>query len=188
MESTSCMSFFPSQNSMLYICFLFNRNTLLSLSLPLHSSTSTLTVVLHLSQPTRHPCHVIQVRHGEFQFKVVRLEAVDILKNSEELLLDGELLYIATDEQDKDVFFKPMREKYTLKFLDDYFQEAKLEGVRVNILSLMSHLFIYFPPSFLPFTLFSHHTISYLSSHFISSLSHSVSLFHFLSLSYLYFI
>lgn len=59
---------------------------------------------------------------------MVRLEAADILKNSEDLL-KGELLYIATDEQDKDTFFKPMKEKYTLKFLDDYFKEAKLDGV-----------------------------------------------------------
>lgn len=72
-----------------------------------------------------------KVRHGEFQFKVVRLEAQDILDNSRDLL-NGELLYIATDEQNKSVFFKPMMEQYTLKFLDDYFQEAKLAGVSVS--------------------------------------------------------
>jgi hypothetical protein len=69
-----------------------------------------------------------KVRHGEFQFKVVRLEAEDILKNSQDLL-HGELLYIATDEQNKDEFFKPMKAKYTLKFLDDYFKEANLGEV-----------------------------------------------------------
>ena len=59
---------------------------------------------------------------------MVRLAADDILANSQDLL-NGELIYIATDEQDKQTFFEPMMKKYTLKFLDDYFEEAKLKEV-----------------------------------------------------------
>jgi hypothetical protein len=80
------------------------------------------------------------VRHGEFQFKVVRLGAEEILANTLDLLAPGELVYVATDEHDKDSFFGPLRAAYEVKFLDDYFEEANLKSLPKNMLGLVDTL------------------------------------------------
>lgn len=80
------------------------------------------------------------VRHGEFQFKVVRLGAEEILANTLDLLAPGETVYIATDEHDKDAFFGPLRAAYEVKFLDDYFEEANLKALPKNMLGLVDTL------------------------------------------------
>jgi hypothetical protein len=82
-----------------------------------------------------------QIRHGEFQFKVVRLGAQEIVANTADLLVKGELLYIATDEPDKQGFFAPLREAgYELRFLDDYFHAANLTGLESNMLGMVDTL------------------------------------------------
>ena len=46
-----------------------------------------------------------------------------------------QLVYVATDEPDKAGFFQPLRDAgYTLKFLDDYFEEAGLAGLEGNLM------------------------------------------------------
>jgi len=80
------------------------------------------------------------VRHGEFQFKVVRLGAEEIVANTLDLLAPGEMVYVATDEHDKDAFFGPLRAAYEVKFLDDYFEEANLKALPKNMLGLVDTL------------------------------------------------
>jgi hypothetical protein len=80
------------------------------------------------------------VRHGEFQFKVVRLGAEELLANTLDLLAPGELVFVATDEADKAGFFAPLQGVYELKFLDDYFDEANLASLPSNMLGLVDTL------------------------------------------------
>jgi len=81
------------------------------------------------------------IRHGEFQFKVVRLGGDEIVANTRDLLVEGELVYIATDEKDKASFFEPLREAgFELRFLDDYFEAAQLGALQSNMLGMVDTL------------------------------------------------
>jgi hypothetical protein len=83
----------------------------------------------------------VQIRHGEFQFKVVRLGAKEIAENCADLLVKGEMVYVATDEQDKAAFFEPLwKAGYELRFLDDYFEAAGLKGLESNMLGMVDTL------------------------------------------------
>lgn len=57
------------------------------------------------------------VRRGDFQYKATRIEAQQLMKNTEDLLLNGTTLYIATDERNKK-FFDPLKARYDVKFMD----------------------------------------------------------------------
>ena len=74
------------------------------------------------------------IRHGDFQFKVVRLSAAEILESSKDLLLENELLYIASDEKDLSFFDDMCGEGsgHTCKFLNDYLDVAGLRDVDPN--------------------------------------------------------
>jgi GDP-fucose protein O-fucosyltransferase len=57
------------------------------------------------------------VRRGDFQFKHTRIEAAEIVKNTNDILSPGSTIYIATDERDKS-FFAPLKAQYDVKFMD----------------------------------------------------------------------
>ncbi|CAM9169748.1 unnamed protein product [Scytosiphon promiscuus] len=56
-------------------------------------------------------------------------------------LREGELLYIATDE-DKAEFFEPFRERYEVRMLSDYYDSAGLRGVPANQLGMIEQVVI----------------------------------------------
>ena len=69
------------------------------------------------------------IRYGDFQFKETRIEAKDIYENTKDVLPnESEIMYIATDERDKSKF-NDLVTKYEVRFLDDYFELASLEGI-----------------------------------------------------------
>jgi len=60
------------------------------------------------------------VRRGEFQYKKTRVEAgVLYEKSRNELPKEGGILFVATDERQKQ-FFEPLSKHYNVTFLDDY--------------------------------------------------------------------
>ena len=80
------------------------------------------------------------VRRGEFQYKETRLPAEDLLKNVGHFIPAGELLFIATDEQDK-AFFDPFRKRFPrLRFLGDYLDKADLRSLNPNYLGMIDQI------------------------------------------------
>lgn len=65
------------------------------------------------------------VRRGDLQYKEVKIPIEQWYNTTKEVWQKGEVLYIATDERNK-TFFDPLREKHELRFLDDYWDVAKL--------------------------------------------------------------
>jgi len=61
------------------------------------------------------------VRRGDFQYKNTRLSIEDWYNNTKDFMKEGELLYIATDENNK-TFFEPLKKHYEVFFLDDFAQ------------------------------------------------------------------
>jgi len=82
----------------------------------------------------------LHVRRGEFQYKETRLPADELLKNIENLIPSGELLFIATDERDKS-FFEPFRKRFPrIMFLDDFNELAGLSGLNPNYLGMIDQV------------------------------------------------
>jgi GDP-fucose protein O-fucosyltransferase len=52
-----------------------------------------------------------------------------IMESAKEYLQPGELIYISTDHKDKS-FFAPMQALYAVRFLDDYFDRAKVDELK----------------------------------------------------------
>jgi len=59
------------------------------------------------------------IRRGDFQYKETRLEADQLYEKSKDLMPEGSVLYIATDERKKD-FFDIFKKHYKVYFLDDF--------------------------------------------------------------------
>ena len=64
-------------------------------------------------------------RRGDLQCKKVKIPAEEWYENTKDLFLPKEILFMATDERDKEIF-SPLAEHCTLKFLDDYWDFAGL--------------------------------------------------------------
>ena len=77
----------------------------------------------------------IHTYRGEFQYKVVKLDADKLMNNVGHLLPPHEFLYIATDEKNK-TFFRPFKQRgfYNIRYLDDYMELAGLNDVNPNYL------------------------------------------------------
>lgn len=80
------------------------------------------------------------VRRGDFQFKRTRIEATEIYDNVKNVLPDNRTLFIATDERNKS-FFDPLKEHYTVRFLDDY--KHLLIGVNTYVCESWVKLFLF---------------------------------------------
>jgi len=61
----------------------------------------------------------LHVRRGDFQYKDTRLEADVLFEKSKDVLQEGAVLYIATDEMKKE-FFDIFKKHYKVYFLDDF--------------------------------------------------------------------
>jgi hypothetical protein len=67
----------------------------------------------------------LHVRRGDLQYKKVKLSAEEWYANTKEIWNEGEILFIATDERNK-TFFDPIKQHHEVRFLDDYWDSAKL--------------------------------------------------------------
>jgi len=79
------------------------------------------------------------IRRGDFQYKLVKLPAEDLYKNSIQQLNKGEFIYIATDERDKK-FFAPFAKDFKLRYLDDYFDSCGLGEVNKNYYGMIDQI------------------------------------------------
>lgn len=77
------------------------------------------------------------IRRGDFQYKSTRIEADQIYLNVNDTLREGAIVYIATDERNKQ-FFDPLRKHYDIKFLDDFMPE--LGDVNHNYFGMIDQL------------------------------------------------
>ena len=78
----------------------------------------------------------MHIRRGDLQYKKVKIPADEWYDNLREIWLDGEILYIATDERDKS-FFDPIAEHHTVKFLDDFKEIAELDKLDTNYMGMI---------------------------------------------------
>jgi GDP-fucose protein O-fucosyltransferase len=75
----------------------------------------------------------MHIRRGDFQYHETRVSAQEIL-NTVKHLLDTNvtrILYIATDEKDKN-FFLPFRQHFQVRFLSDFVLKAHLGDDHLN--------------------------------------------------------
>eukprot|EP01065_Artemidia_motanka_P006022 TRINITY_DN12927_c0_g2_i1.p1 TRINITY_DN12927_c0_g2~~TRINITY_DN12927_c0_g2_i1.p1 ORF type:complete len:423 (+),score=131.93 TRINITY_DN12927_c0_g2_i1:767-2035(+) len=73
--------------------------------------------------------HAMHVRHGEYQQKQAIFPASAVIKQIEGILKPGDLIYVATDEKNKE-WFDPLRQQgYRLRFYGDFVEAAGLADV-----------------------------------------------------------
>jgi len=78
----------------------------------------------------------LHVRRGDLQYKEVKIPAAEWLNNTKEVWREGEILFIATDERNK-TFFDPIKDHYTIRFLDDYWDVGGLDNLESNYLGMV---------------------------------------------------
>lgn len=81
----------------------------------------------------------IHIRRGDFQFKNTRLEAAEIFANVEDIIAPGSLVYVLTDEGNS-TFFDPVRGRYRLRFLKDYFFGAEMDDMNPNLIGMVEQV------------------------------------------------
>eukprot|EP00578_Thalassiosira_sp_NH16_P001179 CAMPEP_0181129138 /NCGR_PEP_ID=MMETSP1071-20121207/29161_1 /TAXON_ID=35127 /ORGANISM="Thalassiosira sp., Strain NH16" /LENGTH=1337 /DNA_ID=CAMNT_0023215103 /DNA_START=9 /DNA_END=4023 /DNA_ORIENTATION=- len=80
----------------------------------------------------------LHVRRGDFQYKKMRIPAETWYENTENVWLKNEILYIATDESDKEGFFEPFRRAgHNLYFLNDFREQAGLDTIDPNWMGMI---------------------------------------------------
>mmetsp|Transcript_9738 Transcript_9738/g.27844 ORF Transcript_9738/g.27844 Transcript_9738/m.27844 type:complete len:499 (-) Transcript_9738:71-1567(-) len=62
----------------------------------------------------------IHIRRSDFQFKQVLTPIAEIVDNTKNLFREGEDLWVMTEEGDPHGFFRMMKDRYKLHFLQDY--------------------------------------------------------------------
>ena len=78
----------------------------------------------------------LHVRRGDLQYKEVKISGEEWYENLKDIWNEGELLFIATDERNK-TFFDPIKEHHEVRFLDDYWDVAKLGEIDPYFLSMV---------------------------------------------------
>ncbi|CAM9700793.1 unnamed protein product, partial [Phaeothamnion confervicola] len=79
------------------------------------------------------------VRRGDLQYHEVKIPAEEIFENTRDFLEDGELLYISTDEAERD-FFAPMDGRYRLRFLRDFHLRVGLGEANQNQIGMIEQI------------------------------------------------
>lgn len=80
------------------------------------------------------------IRRGEFQYKVVKIPADQLLANVGEFIPKNQLTYVATDENNMS-FFKPFRDRFpAVRMLNDYMDLAGLHAVNPNYLGMIDQI------------------------------------------------
>jgi hypothetical protein len=78
----------------------------------------------------------MHVRRGDLQYKKVKISAEEWYENLKDTWLDGEIIYIATDERNK-TFFDPIKDRHPIRFLDDYWEMAGLGNLDPNYMGMI---------------------------------------------------
>ena len=78
----------------------------------------------------------MHVRRGDLQYKKVKIPAEEWYENLKDTWEPNEIIYIATDERNK-TFFDPIAKEHTVKFLDDYWDYAKLGELDGNYMGMI---------------------------------------------------
>lgn len=77
------------------------------------------------------------VRRGDFQFQSTRIEPAELYNNVRDIIPDGTILFVATDERTKK-YFDELKKYYDIKFLDDF--TGVLEDVNPNYYGMIDQL------------------------------------------------
>lgn len=78
----------------------------------------------------------MHVRRGDLQYKQVKIPAEEWYDTLHEVWNEGEILYIATDERNRS-FFDPIKKYHEVRFLDDYWDVAKLGDLDPSFISMV---------------------------------------------------
>jgi len=78
----------------------------------------------------------MHVRRGDLQYKEVIISAEEWYANTAPLWYPNEILYIATDEQNKS-FFDPIAKHHNLRFLGDYWDKAGLGDLDPSLMGMV---------------------------------------------------
>lgn len=78
----------------------------------------------------------MHVRRGDLQYKKVKISAEEWYENLKDTWLPHEIIYIATDERNK-TFFDPIAQHHDVKFLDDYWEYARLGELDGNYMGMI---------------------------------------------------
>ncbi|GKY92977.1 hypothetical protein MPSEU_000266300 [Mayamaea pseudoterrestris] len=78
----------------------------------------------------------MHIRRGDLQYKKVKIPAKEWYENTKEVWLPNEILYIATDEKQKE-FFNDLAAHHDLRFLDDYWELAGLGDLDGNYMGMI---------------------------------------------------
>jgi len=80
----------------------------------------------------------LHVRRGDFQYKKMKVSADEWYANTKEIWKQDEILYIATDEKDKDTFFKPFSSAgHKSYFLSDFNDLVGLDSMDPNWMGMI---------------------------------------------------
>ena len=88
-----------------------------------------------MNQFISSPCLTVAVS-AFFVSSQVKITADDWYDNTKDLFKPNEIVYIATDEKNN-TFFEPLKEKYNLRFLNDYMETAGLKDLDPNLMGMI---------------------------------------------------
>merc|ERR1712194_566268 len=71
----------------------------------------------------------IHARRGDFQYKRSKVSSQEWFKQTSDLWLNNEIIYIATDEKNKTFFNIPFEKYHNIYYLDDFFDVANLHNI-----------------------------------------------------------
>ena len=84
--------------------------------------------------------NAFHIRRGEFQYKVVKIPADQMLANVGQFIPSDTIVYLASDEKNQS-FFKPFRQRYpAVRMLNDYMDLAGLRSVNPNYLGMIDQI------------------------------------------------
>lgn len=83
--------------------------------------------------------HALHIRRNDFQFQEAWLDMPEIADLIADVIPEGSLVYISSDEQKRELF-KPFTSKYRVKFLADFIKEGYLEGVNPNLYGMIEQI------------------------------------------------
>jgi hypothetical protein len=78
----------------------------------------------------------LHIRRGDLQYKEVKISAEEWYNNTKEIWKPNETLFIATDERNK-TWFDPIAKHHPLKFLDEFWDYAKLGDLDSSFLGMV---------------------------------------------------
>ena len=80
------------------------------------------------------------IRRVEFQYKIVKIPAAEIIANVGPYIPNGGVAFLATDERNKS-FFRDFKTHFKkIRYLDDYMKIADLKKINPNFLGMIDQV------------------------------------------------